>query len=602
MIDTLRARVEALLPWVDRPARYIGGEFNSVTKDPAGKLRFAFCFPDVYEIGQSHMGGVILYHLLNEQEGIFCERAFLPWVDMEQAMRREAIPWFTLETCSPVKEMDIVGFTLPYEMLYTNVVNGLDLAGIPLHRWERSEGDPIVIAGGPGTYNPEPVSDFIDLFVIGEAEELVLEICSVVARKDISRAEKLELLSRVQGCYVPATVEVKWRDDGSIESFQSQVPLPVMKRIVADVDKAFFPTKPLVPFLQVVHDRANLEVHRGCVHGCRYCQAGMLYRPQREKSLETLTRQGEEVVKNTGFQEIGLSSLNTPDNTQLVPLIRNLTKAFEEKKVAVGLPSLRVDSFSVGLADSLNKAKKTQITLAPEAGSQRLRDIINKNISEEQILNTVKSVLDAGWREMKLYFMLGLPGETDDDLVEMAELFKKIVALSKGYPGRGLFITTTLSSFVPKPHTPFQFVKQFPRDVLERRIRIVRDRVDPHRVKLRWREFELGELEAIFSLGGRELGKVVERAWRLGCKFDGWSDHFKYDLWMQAFQECGIDSGRYCYTDKTAETIFPWEVVSCGVDKDWLWRDLQAAWNRKSIPNCFFDKCSDCGVNETFDC
>ncbi len=598
----LQQKIEQLLPWVDRPARYIGGEFNSVIKEPAGKLRFALTFPDVYEIGQSHMGLVILYHLLNEQEWIWCERAFLPWVDMEQSMRREEIPWFSLESCTPLKDMDVLGFSLPYEMLYTNVLNGLDLAGIPIHRQDREEEDPIIIAGGPATYNPEPVADFIDIFVIGEAEELVLELCQIVHRQDLTRNQKLELLSRVPGLYSPATVEVRRRADGSIESFDSQVPLPVMKRIIGDVDQAFFPTKPLVPFLQTVHDRANLEVHRGCVHSCRYCQAGMLYRPQREKSLETLTRQGTELVKNTGMNEVGLSSLNTPDHTQLVPLIDNLNKELKDQKVSIGLPSLRVDSFSVGLADSLNKAKKTQITLAPEAGSQRLRDIINKNITEEQILNTVKSVLDAGWRELKLYFMIGLPGETDDDILEMADLFGKIKSLSRGYPGRPLFITTTLSSFVPKPHTPFQFVAQFPKEVLEERIRILRKRVDPNRVKLRWRDFPLGEMEAAFSLGGRELGPVIERAWQLGCKFDGWTDHFKYDLWVQAFQDCGVDVSGLCYRDKTDETVFPWEVVSCGVEKDFLWRDLQAAWDSKSTPNCFFDKCSACGVSADFTC
>ncbi len=520
MNNPLRDRIEELLPWVDRPARYIGGEVHSVTKEPAGRLRFGLCFPDTYEIGQSHMGMVILYHLLNREDWIACERAFLPWVDLEAAMRREKLPLFTLETCTPLREMDVVGFSLPYEMLFTNLVNALDLAGIPLKRTERGEGDPLVIAGGPVTYNPEPVSDFIDLFAIGEAEELVLDICKVAARRDLSRSARLELLAQVPGCYCPGAVQVRRDESGRLLGFESTQALPVVKRIVADLDTAFFPTEPLVPFLQTVHDRANLEVHRGCVHSCRYCQAGMIYRPQREKGLETLVGQAAGVIRSSGFGEIGLSSLNTCDHTQLVPLVERLTSEFKGQNIAIGLPSLRVDGMSVKVADALSQGKKAQITLAPEAGSQRLREVINKNLTEQQILDTVNAVLDAGWRDLKLYFMLGLPTETEDDIREMAALFRKIQELARGRSGRPLFITTTLSSLVPKPHTPFQFLPLATKDELEQRVRLLRDLVDTSRIKLRWRDFRLGELETVFARGGRELGAVVERAWRLGCRCD----------------------------------------------------------------------------------
>ncbi|MBI4872484.1 MAG: TIGR03960 family B12-binding radical SAM protein [Candidatus Riflebacteria bacterium] len=602
MSTSLSDRIEQLLPWVDRPARYLGGEVNSVVKDPHGKVRFALCFPDTYEIGQSHMGLVILYHLLNSEDWIACERAFLPWVDMLAAMRREGLPWFTLETCTPVAEMDLVGFSLPYEMLLTNVLEGLDLAGIPIRRRDRREQDPIVLAGGPVTYNPEPASDFIDVFAIGEAEDLVLELARVAGRRDLTRAERLQEMARIPGCYVPALVEVLKRPDGSIEAFRSEVDLPILKRLAGDLEGAFFPTSPVVPFLQTIHDRANLEVHRGCVHGCRYCQAGMIYRPQRLRSLELLARQANEIVRRTGFQELGLSSLNTCDYPDLVPLVERLSVDLAGKNVALGLPSLRVDGFSVKIADALSHGKRTQVTLAPEAGSQRLRDLINKNLTREQILGTVRALLDAGWRDLKLYFMLGLPGETDEDLREMASLLHEIQRASRGLGGRPLFVTTTLSSFVPKPHTPFQYVPMARIEVLQQRLNLLRDRVGQGRIKLRWRDFALGEMEAVFSRGGRELGAVVERAWRLGCRFDGWTDQFRHDLWTQAFRDCGLDPAAVCYRDWPRETIFPWDVVGCGVTKDWLWDELQAAMEGRLTPNCFFGSCSDCGVRSHFTC
>jgi radical SAM family uncharacterized protein len=593
-------RIEPLLHRVERPARYLGCELNSVHKDPAGKLRVALCFPDIYEVGMSHLGLKILYHLLNEEPWIACERVYAPWLDMDALLRKERIPLFTLESRTPVRAMDLLGFSLPYEMLYSNVLNVLDLAGIPLANADRRESDPIVIAGGPACFNPEPIADFIDVFVLGEAEEVILEVCEIARDRALARRERIEEIGRLPGCYRGELVRVAYQPDGTIRSLTdgSGAPArPVMKRVVADLDSAYYPTRQIVPAIPIIHDRAQVELHRGCMWGCRYCHPGMLYRMQRERSLETLVRQAEEIIRHTGYEELGLSSLNSPDYSQIVELIDRLNATFAGRNVAIGLPSLRMDAFSVRLANSLQRVKKTQLTLAPEAGSQRLRDVINKNLTADQILTTVKTALDAGWRDLKLYFMIGLPTETDEDLDELAALLKEIKALGRGHPGRPLFLTCSVSPFVAKPFTPFQWASQCTKTELCHKINVLRAAVPRHVATLKWREFELQELEGVFSRGDRRLSRVIERAHRMGCKFEGWTECFDHATWMKAFEAEGVDPMFYHLRERGERELFPWEVVSPSVSRLFLWNDYRKSLARKITPNCFIEqKCSGCGV------
>jgi radical SAM family uncharacterized protein len=593
-------RVESLLYKVERPARYLGHELNSLHKDPSGKLRFGICFPDIYEVGMSHLGVKILYHLLNEEDWICCERVFAPWLDMEELLRKEGIPLFTLENRTPVRELDVLGFSLPYEMLYSNVLNILELSNIALRNDDRRESDPIIIAGGPACFNPEPVADFIDVFVLGEAEEVILELCEIARDKSLKRDERIAAIGRLPGCYRANQVDVRYNPDGTLASMTDragQPAQPIVKRVIADLDGAYYPTKQIVPSIPIIHDRAQVEIHRGCMWGCRYCHPGMLYRMQRERSLETLVRQSEEIIQHTGYEELGLSSLNSPDYSRIQELIDTLNSKFAGKQVAIGLPSLRMDAFSVELANSLQKVKKTQLTLAPEAGSQRLRDVINKNLTEEDILRTVKAALDAGWRDLKLYFMVGLPTETDQDMLELAELLKQMKALSRGYSGRPLFLTCSVSPFVAKPFTPFQWVGQFSRSELCHKINILRNAVPRNVATLKWREFELQELEGVFSRGDRRLGRVIERAHKGGCKFEGWTECFDHAGWMKAFEAEGIDPMFYHQRERREKEVFPWEVVSPSVSRYFLWQDYRKALSRKITENCFIEKsCSGCGV------
>lgn len=598
---TTTVRAESLLYRVERPARYLGHELNSHHKDPSGKLRFAICFPDIYEVGMSHLGVKILYHLLNEEDWICCERVFAPWLDMEALLRQQGIPLFTLENRTPVREMDVLGFSLPYEMLYSNVLNVLDLSGIAMRNENRRESDPIVIAGGPAVFNPEPIADHIDVFVLGEAEEVILELCEIARDKSLKRQDRIELIGKLPGCYRADTVAVSYNADGTIKSMinksTGQPAEPIVKRVIADLDSCFYPTKQLVPSIPIIHDRAQVEIHRGCMWGCRYCHPGMLYRMQRERSLETLVRQSEEIIKHTGYDELGLSSLNSVDYSRIQELVDTLNVKFAGKNIALGLPSLRMDSFSVSLANSLQQVKKTQLTLAPEAGSQRLRDVINKNLTVDHILGTVRAALDAGWRDLKLYFMVGLPTETDDDMVEMAWLLKEMKALSRGYSGRPLFLTCSVSPFVAKPFTPFQWVGQFTREELCHKINILRNHVPRNVATLKWREFELQELEGVFSRGDRRLGKVIERAHSLGAKFEGWTECFNHPLWMKAFEAEGVDPMFYHHRERREKEVFPWEVVSPSVSRYFLWQDYRKALSRKVTENCFIEqKCSGCGV------
>ncbi|MBI4864595.1 MAG: TIGR03960 family B12-binding radical SAM protein [Candidatus Riflebacteria bacterium] len=592
--------VESLLHRVERPARYLGQELNSVHKDPAGKLRFALSFPDTYEVGMSHLGLRILYHALNEQEGIVCERVFSPWLDMEALLRSEHLPLFTLESGAPVRSFDVLGISLPYEMLYSNVLNLLELAGIPLANDDRDDGDPIVIAGGPACFNPEPIAGFVDVFVLGEAEEAVLEICQVVGDRSSSRRDRIARIGRIPGCYLPSEVQVGTTAAGAVAHLRDGAGAawtPVLKRVVADLDRAPFPTRQIVPSIPIVHDRAQLETHRGCMWGCRFCQAGMLYRAQRERSLSTLLAQAQEVIRHTGYEELGLASLDSVDYSRIQELVDGLNLRFAGKHVAIGLPSLRMDSFSIDLANALQRVKKTQLTLAPEAGSQRLRDVINKNLTAQQCLDTVKAALDAGWRDLKLYFMIGLPTETDADLVEMGQLIREMKRLAKGCSGRPLSLTCAVSPFVAKPHTPFQWARQCTVEELCHKIDVLKTAVPRHAATLKWRQFELAQLEGVFSRGDRRLGRVLRTAHRMGCKFEGWTECFDHGLWMKAFEAEGIDPATFVHRERDEHEAFPWEVVSTGVSRSFLWADYVRSLAGETVPGCGAGKtCAACGL------
>jgi radical SAM family uncharacterized protein len=600
--------LERFLPTVDKPSRYIGGEFNQPEIRTQEALRVAVGFPDVYEIGMSHLGIRILYHMLNEPElapGVACERVFSPWTDMQDLMKAREVPLFTLETRTQVKDLDVLGLSLPYEMLYTNLLDLLELAGIPLNAADRGDDDPLVVVGGPATFNPEPIADFVDVVFLGEAEESLLEFCEALrplrrgGPTPGGRAERLMAVDGIPGLFFPRLVEWEYGEDGTPREFSYRgVPWnQAQKRIVTDLEYTYYPTRPILPHISIVHDRANVEIHRGCLHGCRYCQAGMITRPHRQRSPEKLREQANELISNTGYEELGLASLNSVDYPDLKGLIQQLNQDFEGQNVAMGLPSLRVDRLSVEIADELQKVKRTHLTLAPEAGSQRLRDVINKLITEEDILNAIRGALDCGWRDLKLYFMVGLPTETDEDLLECATLLEKIAALSEDYPGKKLSVNASFSPFVPQSHTPFQWCGVTPFEVMDRRIKILRQNVKTRRIHVKWRDLRLSEIETAFARGDRRLGEVLRVAHDKGQRFDGWSEHFDYEGWLESFQQVGIDPYWYVYRERDHQEAFPWEVVSAGVDRSFLWRDWERASKEKVVPNCFLDdKCITCGI------
>jgi len=583
-------RYAHLLKNVEKPGRYIGGEYGEVVKDKNSvDLRFCFCFPDIYEIGMSNLGMKILTAILNNTDYCWCERCFAPWADMEEQLRKTKTPLFALESGDPLTEFDIIGFTLQYELSYTNALNMLDLAGIPLYAADRGDdlnAYPLIIAGGPCAYNPEPLAPFFDLFAIGEGEESLPELAELYLeckKQNMKKSDFLRKAARLEGCYVPSLYEVTYLADGRIDKVTPKyddVPAKVKKRVVQDLDKAYYPTQPTVPYLDVVHDRIMLEVVRGCIRGCRFCQAGMVYRPYREKSPEALDRCAQALFAHTGYSEISLSSLSISDYSELDPLIDRLLKWTDDKKVSLSLPSMRIDAFYEQLMKKVMSVRKSGLTFAPEAGTQRLRDVINKNITEEEILIACRKAFDAGRNELKLYFMNGLPTETDEDIVGIAELAQKIVDLfySEKRPHRSVEVTVSVSCFVPKPFTPFQWEPQIPLPLILKRQKLLQESFKSLRtVSLSWHDAASSFLEAVFARGDRTLAPLLERAWRSGCRFDGWSDHFSFDRWCDAFRDLNLRAELYANRRFNYGDPLPWDHLDSGTAKSTLIKEHMRA-------------------------
>jgi len=598
---------DKILLSLEKPARYTGGEWNMVIKDPKKvDVRFAFCFPDVYEVGMSHLGMKILYHVLNRRQDTYCERVFAPWVDMEEIMRQKGIPLFALETKDPIRDFDMLGFTLQYEMSYTNILNMLDLAGVPLLTAERKKSDPFVIAGGPCACNPEPLVDFIDLFVLGEGEEVILEVIDAYLAWKRTGAEReafLKAAAMIPGVYVPSLYTVSYHPDHTIASVTpvlESIGKTIRKRIIHDLDTADFPEDIIVPFIGTVHDRIMLEMFRGCIRGCRFCQAGFIYRPVREKTPEALLKQAEGTITKTGYEEISLVSLSTSDYSCLTNFTDELLKLTEQKKVNLSLPSLRIDNFSLDLMEKAQKVRKSGLTFAPEAGTQRLRDVINKGITEEDIINSVSLAFEGGWSSVKLYFMIGLPTESDEDIQGIARLGAEVVRAYKRVPkekrARDLKVNVSASCFVPKPFTPFQWFGQDTLDQFREKQRFLREKIREasKSVTFHWHEAKTSQLEAVLARGDRRLGKVLHSAWRNGCRFDSWDEYFKYDVWMKAFEEEDIDPGFYANRQRAFDETLPWDHLDMGVSKKYLEKECRKAFEGVLTPNCRV-KCTGCG-------
>jgi len=598
-------RLERILSRVQKPARYAGGEYNAVMKNKHEvDLRFAFCFPDTYEIGMSNLGFRILYGVLNNMPGVWCERVFAPWADMEEEMRAAGLPLFALESGDPVGAFDMIGFSVGYEMAYTAMLNMLDLAGLPLRSQDRPDLRPLVVAGGTAMYNAEPVADFIDLALIGEGEELLPEVAALFRRAKEEGWDKPRFLreaARIQGVYVPSLYDITYNPDGTVRAITPRegAPEKVVKRVVHHMDSAYYPAKTIVPSTEIVHDRVTLEVFRGCIRGCRFCQAGYVYRPVRCRSREVLARYGREAVCDSGYQEMTLSSLSTSDYPELVGLCDDLAPFCEENHVNLSLPSLRADNFSMELMQRLQKGRKAGLTFAPEAGTQRLRDAINKNVTEEALTESLRTAFAGGWNSVKLYFMLGLPTETDEDVLGIAKIASHAVHTWREHAAnknRGLRLTVSTSWFVPKPFTAFQWEPQISREEYERRVRLLREAITAKAVTYNWHDGDTSFLEAVLARGDRRLGRVMEGAFRRGARLDAWSDRFDLNRWLEAFDECGLDPAFYANRERGREEILPWSMISCYVTDDYLWRQRELAHQSAATPDCR-TQCGGCGAS-----
>lgn len=601
---------DEILLSIQQPARYIGGEINSVCKDPSSvDVRFAMCFPDVYDIGMSHLGIQILYDMLNKMPDVYCERVYSPWTDLDAIMREKHIPLFAIESQYPVKDFDILGITLQYEMCYTNILQILDLSGIPLHGSDRTWDDPIVIGGGPCAYNPEPIAEFFDLFYIGEGETAYRQLIDIYkdSRKNgESRETFLKRAAGVPGIYVPSLYEPEYHEDGTLKAFRPtcpEAPEKVVKQLVLDMTEAVYPEKPLVPFIKVTQDRVVLEIMRGCIRGCRFCQAGMIYRPVREKNVERLKDLAYKMLKNTGHEEISLSSLSSSDYRSLEELVRFLIEEFHGKGVNVSLPSLRIDAFSLDVMSKVQDVKKSSLTFAPEAGSQRLRDVINKGLTEEEILQGAADAFKGGWNRVKLYFMLGLPTETVEDMEGIALLSEKIAEeyyeIPKDQRNGKVQVVASTSFFVPKPFTPFQWARMSTKEEFLDKARVVnrkmKEMLNHKSLKYNWHEADVTVLEGVLARGDRRVAAVIEEAYRNGALYDAWSESFRNDIWMKAFETCGVDIDFYTTRERSLDELFPWDFIDTGVSKEFLKREWNNAVNGTVTPNCR-ERCSGCGV------
>lgn len=597
---------DEILLQVMKPARYIGNEINMVIKDPKTvDIRFAFCFPDVYEVGMSHLGLQILYYFLNRREDVYCERVFCPWIDMEAIMREKSYPLFSLETLEPIKDFDFLGFTLQYEMSYTNIINMLDLAPVPIYSKERQESDPIVFAGGPCSYNPEPLAEIMDFFYLGEGEVSLDAIMDIYKENKAVSGTKdmfLEKILSVPGVYVPKFYDVTYKETGEINTFvpnNPKAPKTIKKVIVKNIDNVFYPEKQLVPLIETIHDRVTLEVFRGCMRGCRFCQAGYVYRPVREKNYETLIEQSKTLIENSGHEEISLVSLSTGDYKDFEKLATGLLDEFSNKKVSISLPSLRIDAFSLELMEKVQEVRKSSLTFAPEAGTQRLRDVVNKGITETDILDGCKLAFSGGWNRVKLYFMVGLPTETEEDVLGIASLSESIVSkyyeMPKELRTKPVAVNVSSSCFVPKPFTPFQWFPQDEIEVFMEKQRFLKKSIKSKQIRYTYHDAKLSVLEGLIARGDRRITKVIVRAWELGAKFDGWTEHFKYNIWVQALEDCGIDIRFYANRKREYDEILPWDHIDIGVSKKYLINEMEKATAEIVTKNCR-DFCGKCGA------